>query len=159
MKTIELTQGQRAILDEEDWYRLRVHKWYSMWSPATKSYYATRWVWHKGKECAVYMHREVLWLVKGDGKLTDHINHRTLDNRRCNLRVVTHRENAENRRDQSPHGVGIYFNKCKKHLSYRALIWWNGQLKHLGCYRDAPAARMARKRFLEINTQKSGMPT
>lgn len=50
----------------------------------------------------VLMHRVLMGLEHGDGQFVDHINHDTLDNRRSNLRVVTHAENHQNRK---AHGV------------------------------------------------------
>lgn len=53
------------------------------------------------------MHR----LITGAGpsEVVDHINHDTLDNRRCNLRVCSHRQNLRNsRRKPGKHGyVGV----------------------------------------------------
>ncbi len=45
MKLIELTQGQAAIVDDEDYEELNQHKWYAQWNKGTKSFYAGR----KGK--------------------------------------------------------------------------------------------------------------
>jgi hypothetical protein len=46
----------------------------------------------------MFMHREVLGLSYGDAREVDHINHNGLDNRRSNLRLVSHSENGQNRR-------------------------------------------------------------
>lgn len=43
------------------------------------------------------MHCVIMNTERSKGELVDHINHDTLDNRECNLRVVTNSENARNR--------------------------------------------------------------
>lgn len=45
----------------------------------------------------IYLHRFVMGLTKGDGKIVDHINGDRLDCRNENLRLVTKAENAQNR--------------------------------------------------------------
>lgn len=42
----------------------------------------------------IYMHRQILGLVKGDGLFADHINGNSLDNRRNNLRIATISQNS-----------------------------------------------------------------
>jgi hypothetical protein len=54
------------------------------------------------------MHREVTGAPKG--QVVDHVNHNTMNNRRCNVRICTDRQNQANKR---PHGgstgyVGVY---------------------------------------------------
>lgn len=52
-----------------------------------------------GRSRTVYMHRVVADAPAG--LEVDHSNHDSLDNRRsCNLRVVTHKQNLENRKDR-----------------------------------------------------------
>ena len=59
----------------------------------------------------VYLHR---LLMDAEGLTVDHINHNKLDNRLCNLRVCTKKQNAQNK---SPMGsskyLGVWFDKSK----------------------------------------------
>lgn len=72
--------------------------------------YAKAQVWIKGVGgYGLYMHRLILGLKKGM-KHVDHINHNPLDNRRCNIRICSHRENMRNsksRKNSSSKFLGV----------------------------------------------------
>jgi len=74
---------------------------------------------------------------------TDHINQDKLDNRKANLRIVTHQQNMTNqkvRKNQT--GIkGVY----KVKSGYVAKIKANYQLIHLGTYATLSEAQQARK--------------
>ena len=93
------------------------------------------------------MHRVVLGLSDGP-RQGDHINHNTLDNQKCNLRVVTHRQNHENMRNQSKYGVGIALNKRSTKKPYRAHARVDGKDTHIGCFASIEEAVAARTVFL-----------
>lgn len=93
MKTIPLTQGCEAIVDDEDYEHLIQWKWYAQKGSAT--FYATRDIRVAPKKRKyVWMHR--LLNKTPDGLLTDHINGNGLDNRKENLRTVDHQQNMIN---------------------------------------------------------------
>ncbi|GAH21431.1 unnamed protein product, partial [marine sediment metagenome] len=52
-------------------------------------YTAVRGIRRGGKNIQIPMHRQILGLKPGDGKIVDHINRNPLDNRRVNLRIVS----------------------------------------------------------------------
>lgn len=100
----------------------------------------------KGKSYPV--HRIVWLLAHGEhaDRLIDHINGDKLDNRLCNLRLVTKAENAKNRRPTKGSKSGlngvVWRNDNSK---WRAFIRWNNRLEHLGSYEDFFEAVCARK--------------
>ncbi len=72
----------------------------------------------------------------------DHINGQPLDNRRCNLRLVTQNQNQWNRSDPK----GYFWNGQSD--SWKAVIKVNGRLIHLGYFdveADARAAYLTAK--------------
>jgi len=91
MRTIDLTQGQVALVDDEDYEYLNQFNW---------CYYRTGYAGRSskislGKRYVILMHRQIM--NTPDGMDTDHINHNKLDNRKENLRVCTGAENLCNR--------------------------------------------------------------
>ncbi|MDD3267103.1 MAG: AP2 domain-containing protein [Burkholderiales bacterium] len=94
VKRIKLTQRKYAIVDDEDYEYLMQWKWSA--HKRSKLFYAIRSeTVDLNKQYSNYMHRLIMNAQKGE--LVDHINHDTLDNRRCNLRICTHKENCRNK--------------------------------------------------------------
>lgn len=96
MKTIPLTKGKFAMVDDwnYDWLMQR------HWHLAANRYAARR----DGKKIT-YMHRLILNVP--DGIDVDHINHNELDNREENLRMATTGENCRNQRLQKRSKTGF----------------------------------------------------
>ena len=97
MKVISLTQGYICVVSTEDWRLLSKYSWCVSRSRGKgrklgEPYAATL---INGKK--MYMHRMIMGCPKG--KIVDHINNQTLDCRRENLRVISHKENMRNRID------------------------------------------------------------
>lgn len=96
-------------------------------------------------------HRLVWLLTYGEwpAGLIDHINGDKLDNRLANLRVVTHRQNQQNReRHRAGRLVGCYYNKRAKR--WQAYIKAQGERRHLGMYDTEQEAHAA---YLHALTQ------
>lgn len=96
MKEIPLTQGYKALVDDEDYEFLNQRKWQAVVKPHTV--YARRHFVVDGKERTEWMHRVILGITDPD----IHADHRDLDglnNQRENLRACT---KADNNRNQGP---------------------------------------------------------
>lgn len=78
------------------------------------------------------------------GEIVDHVNGNTLDNRRQNLRIVSHQQNAIN---QSGHRIstskykGVFWNQEKG--KWQATIKHDGKTIHLGWYKIEREAAIA----------------
>lgn len=128
MKTIELTQGKFAIVDDKDFEWLSQWKWCS--DKGGKTFYAIRVVEKNKIRTKIYMHRLILNTPRGMD--TDHKNGNGLDNRRENLRVGTHGQNVMN--SLAKGGIsgekGVYPSRNK----WVAAIYLNYKKIHLGVF-------------------------
>jgi hypothetical protein len=145
MKRIPLTQGQFAIVDDEDYNRLSAHKWHAWWSKWNKCFYARCYV----NRIIVYMHREVLGLKKGDKREGDHGLRNTLDNRKFvdgkeNLRIATKSQNQMNRPSSGRSSCGLKgIGWSKQKSRWRSRIMIDGKEIHLGFFTTKEAAYAA----------------
>lgn len=74
----------------------------------------------------------------------DHINGDPRDNRRCNLRIATPKQNSRNaslRKDSSTGFKGVHYRKNRN--SFVALIRVDNKLKYLGSFKDPNEAAKA----------------
>lgn len=92
MKTIKLTFGRVAAVDDGDFEWLSRGPWYYSWTGYAMSNIAK----YAEPPKMVYMHRLIL-NAGGPEEQVDHINHDKLDNRRWNLRICTSAQNQANR--------------------------------------------------------------
>src|ERR1035437_2353458 len=90
MKTIPLTQGQVALVDDSDFEELTKYRWYARRNKNGAFYAARSCPVPRGRK--LYMHRALLLGVPE----VDHVNRNTLDNQRHNLRPATHSQNLHN---------------------------------------------------------------
>ena len=107
MKEIPLSQSKVTLVDDEDYEWLNQWKWCAWKSGnifyAERSVYPNGW---KGKKITILMHREILCLANGDGKLGDHRDRNGLNNQKHNLRVVNKAINGYNRKMMSNNKSG-----------------------------------------------------
>lgn len=143
MRLIPLTQGQFAVVSDEDFEGLSRWKWCAWRNPHTQSFYAVRRdVAVEGKQRTTLMHRQILNLGYGDKRQGDHGNGNTLDNRRLNLRIATHAENTRNRGKHSNNSSG-FKGVWQVRGKWRAQIMADRKLKHLGYFATAELAHSA----------------
>lgn len=93
---------------------------------------------------AYFLHRLVWLYVYGTwpNYTIDHIDRIRTNNRLCNLRDVTQRENNKNSSVMSEHiGVGFYPNKSIN--NWHSRIKYNGESIHLGCFATKESAMEA----------------
>src|SRR5690606_1175342 len=89
-KRIPLTKGMFTLIDDADCERVNLHKWRAHRSRNT--WYAVR---NGPGRKMIFLHRFIS--DAPEGLIVDHVNGDGLDNRRENLRLCTHAENARNR--------------------------------------------------------------
>jgi len=137
MVEIPLTQGQVALIDDDDFDLVSKHKWFAHWSPEIKSFYAlTNIRKPNGKWSIIGMHRLIMGAKKG--QQVDHIHHRTLDNRKSELRLCSPSQNQHNQgiRASNTSGYkGVSWHRQRQ--KWRAQIRLNRKNKYLGLY-DTP---------------------
>lgn len=134
MKTIELSRGLKAIVDDDDFEALSKFKWCAYvgkWQP-----YAVR----RKDGRVVRMHREIMNPPKG--MYVDHINGNGLDNRRKNLRVCTNQENSFNAKSFKK-TKGFYFRKDCLAKPYQVHIMVDYKKIHIGYFATEQEAGIA----------------
>lgn len=106
MKEIQLTKGRIALVDDCD------YEWLKQYDRLPN-----------GKRKSEQMHRMIMHATQGVE--VDHVSRDRLDNRRSNLRLCSHTQNAHNRSKQS-----------NTHSQYRGVTWhkrdkkWIAQIVH-----------------------------
>lgn len=101
------------IVDDEDWGIIGRYNW-----KVDRHGYLFRWATvaemrdQSLSSRHISLHRQLMGLPKG--KQVDHINGNRRDNRRSNLRIVTHRQNTQNVKTRAASGQrGVYRSKNK----------------------------------------------
>lgn len=103
-----------------------------------------------GRRRMVYLHREVMGLIFGDGQVVDHINGNKMDNRRENLRVFKDPAfNAQNVR--TSRGSSRFRGVARKRDRWVAKVSRNRKAIHVGTFdREIDAAIAAELKRQEL---------
>jgi len=141
MKTVPLTQGRFALVDDEDFELVSQFKWHALKNSGGHIWYAVRTLNSNGIRRTVYMHQLVFPHLLPH---TDHIDRNGLNNQKSNLRACTSVENGRNRKIQkhSSQYKGVsYFSPSKRWAAYFTPS--PGMKKHLGYFHSEEEAARA----------------
>ena len=137
----EVTGGLTGIIDKVDEPVLR-HRWKR--KPSNRTTYLCRNVGVSGgKTKALYLHRMIVGPIP-DGMVVDHINGNALDNRRENLRVVSHEENHRNTTGERKNASVGFLGVERSGDRFAAKIRVDGKNISLGSFGTAEEANEAR---------------
>ena len=135
MMEIKLRSRHVALIDDEDYDRISIYKWY---------YHTNGHAIANISKKSIAMHR--LILDAPNDLEVDHINHNRLDNRKKNLRLVSHSQNMSNILkcgNVSSKYKGVLLNRCSPTQNYQAKIMKNGKQIHLGTFNTQEKAALA----------------
>jgi hypothetical protein len=147
MAQLRLSNGDTALIDDEDLDRVKHRTWHRHFSRGRYSRVVTTFKNENGKTSYVMLHRLVFNAQKG--QIVDHINGNTLDNRKSNLRIVTPGQSMCNRgADGGRRFKGITYAVGK----YQACISHEGKDYYLGRFTTAEeAARAYDRKAMELH--------
>jgi HNH endonuclease/AP2 domain len=128
MKTITLTQGKVAFVDDADFEWLSQWKWHALYVKRRDTWYAGRTDCSGPRPRTVRMHR--LIMGEPEGIQIDHKDGVGLNNQRGNLRLATDSQSNCNR------GKSCGCSSKFKGVSWRKdMQRWHAQIMHLGVTR------------------------
>jgi hypothetical protein len=114
MKTIKLTQGKVALIDNEDYDKIIQLKWFAQKASNNNFYAINRGRGPHRTRKFIAMHR---FILNAPFKLqVDHIDHNGLNNQKSNLRICTCQQNQTNK---------TAFGKSK----YRGVFFDEGRIR------------------------------
>lgn len=133
-----------VIIDKEDLEKVMQYRWYI--AKNDNGYYAKTNIKEGQKFKSTYMHRLLKDCPKN--RVIDHRNGNGLDNRKCNLKICTQKENTNNQKLSSNNTSG-YRNICWNRINKT----WDVQIKHkrIGQYNELKDAVIARNKYLIEN--------
>jgi hypothetical protein len=144
---IPLQEGSEAIVDPVDFELVNAYTW----NLSGHGYVRTT---HKikGKRKELFLHRLIVdsYPETFDNLhlQVDHINRNRLDNRKCNLRLVTATQNMHNRVLERSNTGYIGVAKSTEGMTYQSWAYIGGRNIYLGCFHDPVEAAKVHDRFI-----------
>jgi hypothetical protein len=128
---LPLSQGLEAIIDDVDADQARF-KWHVV--KYSQNRYAQREIRKDGRRTTIHLHTAILNTPQH--LRVDHINGDGLDNRRCNLRLVSVQENSFNHTKKKQGCTSRYRGVCwvKRRGKWKAAIQVDGRTYNLGSF-------------------------
>ena len=161
MKKISLTQGQYALVDDEDFEYLNQFKWYAYRRHIKYTYYAGRTIRENGSKKTIRMHNIIAQrYFENNYEQIDHKDRNGLNNQKENLRICSISQNCMNRRSYGVSnfsGVSLHKyshmlkNGLKEYVKWRARIKVNGKSIFLGSFKTELEASEAYKKAAKIH--------
>lgn len=138
MKSINLTKGMIALVDDWNYERIAAYSWYAV--------ERKNGVWHAVRHFSttvIYMHNFIT--NPSLGSITDHQDHNGLNNQEYNLRVCSYSQNQMNTRKHATEMSSIYKGVCwyGRVSKWVAYINKDGQRYHLGYFINEEDAALA----------------
>lgn len=127
MKILELTCGEKVLLDDEDYNRIPHTGWYLTSKKHERHERKTRYVTH---DSYGRLHRYILGLSKDDSAIVDHIDGNGLNNQKNNLRIVNNLINKRNQstvRNNKFNFNGIHYENAKNRSPRIRCVWSEGE--------------------------------
>jgi hypothetical protein len=146
MKTIPMSKGNHAIVDDEDYEWLSKYKWYDSGGYAVTNTYTETGEFKSNWR----MHRMIM--NPPDDKVIDHINGNKSDNRKENLRIVTIRQNTWNTGKRNDKNVtsnykGVSYERGR----HRVKIGYNDKKENIGTFLDEVSAANAYNYYARLH--------
>lgn len=138
--------GQKCKIDKTDLALFAKYNWY----PVKK--HKVWYLYRNGEGRTICFHTEIMKTPKG--LEVDHINGDGLDNRKSNLRVVSHLINQNNfvkRPERNGKSKYRYVNWCKTRKIWRVQVRYNGKAKTLGSFKCQIEAAHAANNYIILN--------
>jgi hypothetical protein len=129
-----------VLIDDEDYDKIKDYKWYIV--KDHRNYYVMKTQKNHCNLSTIRMH--TIFMNPPKGLQVDHINGNGLDNRKCNLRIVTPQQNQMNKCKQinsSSIYKGVHWET--KRQKWRTQIYFKYHRYYLGYYKSEIEAAVA----------------